>query len=37
MQAEKKGVTATQYGFVFGIFDLAKVFICPIFGKHVNM
>jgi len=36
LQAEMKGVTSSQYGFVFGIFELTKVFVCPIFGKYVR-
>ena len=31
-EAEKKGVTPSQYGFVFGIGNLAAFLFAPIFG-----
>jgi len=33
-EAEKKGATPQQYGFVFGIFNLAAFLSAPIFGKY---
>ncbi|EEB18798.1 Chromaffin granule amine transporter, putative [Pediculus humanus corporis] len=35
-EAEKKGATATEYGLVFGIFELVVFIISPIYGKHLN-
>jgi len=32
-EAEKKGATPSQYGFVFGICNIAAFFFAPIFGK----
>jgi Gpi18-like mannosyltransferase len=37
LQAERKGATATEYGLVFGIFELVVFFISPIYGQHVSM
>lgn len=35
-EAEKKGATATQYGFVFGIFELTVFIVAPIYGSMVG-
>lgn len=35
-EAEKKGCTATEYGLVFGIFELVVFLISPIYGKYLN-
>lgn len=35
-QAEKKGCTATQYGIVFGVFELAVFLVSPIYGQFLN-
>ncbi|CAB3360915.1 Hypothetical predicted protein [Cloeon dipterum] len=35
-EAELKGATATEYGLVFGIFELVVFFISPIYGKYLN-
>ena len=32
-EAEKKGASATQYGLVFGIFELTVFIVSPIVGK----
>ena len=32
-EAEKKGATPSQYGFVFGIANLAAFIFAPIFGR----
>nr|CAD7442916.1 unnamed protein product [Timema bartmani] len=36
-QAESKGATATEYGFVFGIFELVSFICSPLIGKYVNV
>lgn len=36
LEAEKKGATATQYGFVFGVFELTVFIVSPIYGKYLN-
>lgn len=36
LQAEKKGSTATEYGLVFGIFELIVFLISPIYGQYLN-
>ena len=33
IEAEKKGATVGEYGFVFGVIHLAIFFSGPIFGK----
>ena len=33
-EAEKKGATPSQYGFVFGIANLAAFLFAPIFGRY---
>lgn len=35
-EAEKKGCTATEYGLVFGIFELTVFIVSPFLGKHIN-
>lgn len=35
-QAEKKGCGATEYGLVFGIFELVVFLISPIYGQYLN-
>lgn len=35
-QAENKGATATEYGLVFGVFELVVFIISPIYGQHVS-
>lgn len=35
-QAEKKGATATEYGLVFGVFELVVFLISPLYGKYMN-
>ncbi|KAG7163416.1 MFS-type transporter SLC18B1-like [Homarus americanus] len=34
--AESKGATPTQYGFVFGIFELTVFIVSPIYGNYLN-
>ena len=35
-EAEKKGATPSQYGFVFGIYELVIFLFCPIYGKFLD-
>ncbi|XP_049949400.1 MFS-type transporter SLC18B1-like [Schistocerca serialis cubense] len=35
-EAEKKGATATEYGLVFGVFELVVFIVSPLYGKHLN-
>ncbi|XP_073985292.1 MFS-type transporter SLC18B1-like [Rhodnius prolixus] len=35
-EAEKKGASATEYGLVFGVFELVVFVISPIYGQHLN-
>lgn len=35
-EAEEKGCTATEYGLVFGIFELVVFIISPIYGRHIH-
>ncbi|XP_067014314.2 MFS-type transporter SLC18B1 [Anabrus simplex] len=35
-EAELKGASATEYGLVFGSFELASFISSPIFGKYMN-
>ncbi|KAI2810768.1 hypothetical protein BLOT_001932 [Blomia tropicalis] len=35
-EAEMKGASATQYGFVFGIYELMILLTAPLFGKMVT-
>ncbi|XP_040575634.1 MFS-type transporter SLC18B1 [Lepeophtheirus salmonis] len=34
-KAEEKGATSTQYGLVFGVFELTVFIVCPIIGKFL--
>ncbi|XP_039295920.1 MFS-type transporter SLC18B1-like isoform X4 [Nilaparvata lugens] len=35
-EAEKKGATATEYGLVFGVFELIVFAVSPFYGQHLN-
>lgn len=35
-EAEKKGATPTEYGLVFGVFELTMFAVSPIYGKYVS-
>lgn len=35
-EAEKKGCSATEYGLVFGIFELIVFLVSPIYGQNLN-
>jgi hypothetical protein len=35
-QAEKKGVSPSQYGFVFGVFELTVFIVSFVYGKYVS-
>ncbi|XP_055696245.1 MFS-type transporter SLC18B1-like isoform X1 [Lutzomyia longipalpis] len=35
-EAEAKGCSATEYGLVFGIFELVVFFISPFYGRYIN-
>ena len=35
-EAEKKGATATEYGLVFGIFELVVFLVSPIYGQYIS-
>ncbi len=35
-EAEKKGVTPSQYGFVFGIFELTVFIVSPFVGRNLG-
>jgi MFS family permease len=35
-EAEKKGVKATEYGFVFGIYELVNFILAPFLGMHMD-
>jgi MFS family permease len=35
-EAERKGANATEYGLVFGIFELVVFLISPIYGQYLN-
>lgn len=35
-EAEKKGASATEYGLVFGIFELVVFIISPIYGRNLD-
>ncbi|CAL8083223.1 unnamed protein product [Orchesella dallaii] len=35
-EAERKGASATEYGLVFGVFQLVCFCIAPIYGKYMN-
>jgi hypothetical protein len=36
LQAERKGASATEYGLVFGVFELVVFIISPFYGQHVS-
>ncbi|KAJ8673674.1 hypothetical protein QAD02_004936 [Eretmocerus hayati] len=36
LQADKKGVPASEYGLVFGVFELIVFIVCPIYGKYMG-
>nr|CAD7452823.1 unnamed protein product [Timema tahoe] len=36
-EAERKGASATEYGLVFGVFELVAFLFCPVFGKYINV
>lgn len=35
-QAEKKGASSSEYGLVFGIFELVVFIVSPVYGQHVG-
>lgn len=35
-EAESKGATATEYGFVFGIFELTVFIVSPLYGQYIS-
>lgn len=35
-EAEQKGASATEYGLVFGVFELVVFIISPIYGQYIN-
>lgn len=35
-EAEKKGASPSEYGLVFGIFELVVFIISPLYGQHLN-
>lgn len=35
-EAEKKGASATEYGLVFGVFELIVFAVSPFYGQHLN-
>jgi hypothetical protein len=35
-QAHKKGLDGGDIGFVFGVFELVKLIMAPIFGNYVS-
>ncbi|XP_022919162.1 MFS-type transporter SLC18B1-like [Onthophagus taurus] len=35
-EAERKGASATEYGLVFGIFELVVFIVSPLYGRHIN-
>jgi MFS family permease len=36
LQAEKKGAGATEYGLVFGVFELVVFIVSPMYGQFLN-
>lgn len=36
IQAEKKGCSATEYGLVFGVFELIVFLVSPVYGQYLN-
>ncbi|KPI93562.1 MFS-type transporter C6orf192 [Papilio xuthus] len=35
-EAEKKGCSATEFGLVFGVFELVVFLVSPLYGAHLN-
>lgn len=35
-EAERKGATATEYGLVFGVFELTVFIVSPLLGKNLG-
>ncbi len=35
-EAERKGATATEYGLVFGVFELVVFLACPLIGPRLS-
>ncbi|XP_063223855.1 MFS-type transporter SLC18B1-like [Bacillus rossius redtenbacheri] len=35
-EAESKGAKATEYGLVFGVFELVVFLVSPLYGQHLN-
>ncbi|XP_031635740.1 MFS-type transporter SLC18B1-like [Contarinia nasturtii] len=35
-EAEKKGCSATEYGLVFGVFELVVFIVSPLYGQYLN-
>ncbi|KAK9718520.1 Major Facilitator Superfamily [Popillia japonica] len=35
-EAERKGASATEYGLVFGVFELVVFIVSPLYGQHLN-
>uniref|UniRef100_T1J6T1 Major facilitator superfamily (MFS) profile domain-containing protein n=1 Tax=Strigamia maritima TaxID=126957 RepID=T1J6T1_STRMM len=35
-EAERKGVTSSQYGFVFGVFEFVVFAVSPLYGKYIG-
>lgn len=35
-EAEKKGAVATEYGLVFGVFELIVFLVSPFYGQYLN-
>lgn len=36
LEAERKGCSATEYGLVFGVFELVVFLVSPLYGAHLN-
>lgn len=36
-KAEKKGASATEYGFIFGVFELTVFIVAPFYGSRVKL
>lgn len=36
IQAERKGCIATEYGLVFGVFELVVMIVSPLYGQYLN-
>ncbi|XP_037078749.1 MFS-type transporter SLC18B1-like [Pollicipes pollicipes] len=35
-EAAKKGATASEYGLIFGTFELTKFIVCPLLGRYLH-